>query len=448
MSETPSYLSVKALTRYLKRKFDVDPHLQKVYVQGEVSNFRLRPNGHQYFSLKEDNVKINVAMFQHAFAKIGFQLEEGMKVYAVGRVSVYEPSGSYQMTLESLQPDGIGALYLRLEQLKKKLQAEGVFDLPKKKPVVYPKRIAVVTSPSGAVIQDIMTTLKRRYPIAQVIVFPTRVQGKEAVAEIVDAFHRIQHYPETLDTVIVARGGGSFEDLDCFNDEAVARAIIACQHPVISAIGHETDTTIADLVSDLRAPTPTAAAELASPELQGIYQHLEQTKQRLEQAMQQRLKVTQQHVQRLAQATPLVYPERLYQAYRQQVDLMQDKFQRVMVQTLQTKQQQLTLQQQRLYHQQPSQRIQMEQQRVQHLEQRTRQSVAYHLQQLQTQLEKTSQLLDAFSPLKTLSRGYTMITVADEPVRTIQQLHVDQVVNLTLADGTAQAMIQATQVNQ
>ena len=271
------YLSVKALTRYLKRKFDVDPYLQKVYVVGEVSNFRLR-TGHQYFSLKEDNVKINVTMFKQAFSKLPFKLEEGMKVLAVGRVSIYEPSGSYQLTLESLQPDGVGSLYLALEQLKAKLKQAGLLDLPKKQPRRFPRRIAVITSPSGAVIRDIVTTLKRRYPIAQVVVFPTRVQGKEASGEIVAAFERLKAKQAAFDTVILARGGGAIEDLWPFNEEIVAQAILACPLPVITAIGHETDTTIADLVGDLRAPTPTAAAEMAAEELSQVYLKLEESR--------------------------------------------------------------------------------------------------------------------------------------------------------------------------
>ena len=443
MSEDIQYLSVKALTRYLKRKFDADPYLQKVYVTGEVSNFRLRPGGHQYFSLKEENVKINVAMFQHAFNKLPFQLEEGMKVYAIGRVSLYEPSGSYQITLESIQPDGIGALYLALEQLKQKLQQEGALDLPKKRPVAFPKRIAVITSPSGAVIRDIATTLKRRYPIAQIVVFPTRVQGKEAVGEIVAAFERLNQKVALFDTVILARGGGSIEDLWCFNDEAVARAILACPLPVITAIGHETDTTIADLVGDLRAPTPTAAAEMAAPELSLIYQHLAQSRARLTQAMQQRLKHAMQRLNQIQSSYILTQPERLYQAYTQQVDLLQERLLKAQRYYVKSQQHRTQLMQQRLLASRPSNRIALANQQVKQLQRILQQAMHYYIAQQQQKIGQQAQLLEAYSPLKILSRGYAIATKEQgtQTLRSVAQVQVDDTLAVRLVDGTIETKV-------
>ena len=314
------YLTVKALTQYLKRKFDVDPHLQKVFVVGEVSNFRMRPNAHQYFSLKDDGAVINAVMFKHAFNKLPFKLEEGMKVLAVGRVGLYEKSGQYQITIENLQPDGVGALYQALEQLKEKFRKEGLFDVLNRPIEKFPKKIAVITSPSGAVIRDILTTIKRRYPIVQVTVFPTRVQGQEAAGEIASAFDKVKNLASEFDTVILARGGGSIEDLWPFNEEVVAKAILDCPIPVISSIGHETDTTIADLVADLRAPTPTAAAEMSVPVMTDILAYLNGQSERLIYAINAQFKQKQKRLSNVQQSYILTQPERLYQAYTQQLD--------------------------------------------------------------------------------------------------------------------------------
>ena len=278
--DNEQYLTVTALTQYLKRKFDVDPYLGHVYLMGEISNFRMRPNAHQYFSLKDDKAKISAIMFKSNFSKVKFQPEEGMKVLVKGRISLYEPSGSYQIYVESMEPDGLGALYLAFEQLKKKLAAQGVFDLPKKSIPQFPKRIAVVTSQSGAVIHDIMTTVARRYPIVQIVLYPAQVQGQEAAPTIVKQLKRINE-DGNYDTIIIGRGGGSIEDLWPFNEEVVAQAIVQSKIPVISSVGHETDTTIADLVADLRAATPTAAAELATPVLRDVLVHLQDLNTRL-----------------------------------------------------------------------------------------------------------------------------------------------------------------------
>ncbi|MFV0561101.1 MAG: exodeoxyribonuclease VII large subunit, partial [Enterococcus sp.] len=210
MSE--EYLTITALTKYLKRKFDVDPYLERVYLTGEISNFRFRANGHQYFSLKDDNAKISAMMFKGAFQKLAFQPKEGMKVFVVGRISLYEASGSYQIYIEHMEPDGVGALYQALAELKEKLSKEGLFTAPKKALPRYPKRIAVLTSPSGAVIRDIITTVKRRYPIAQIVLFPTVVQGNQAADNVVENIHRVEKLGN-FDTMIIGRGGGSIEDL-------------------------------------------------------------------------------------------------------------------------------------------------------------------------------------------------------------------------------------------
>jgi len=257
------YLSITAMTAYLKRKFDADPYLERVYLTGEISNFRLRPN-HQYFSLKDEHAKLSAVMFKGAFQKLSFQPEEGMKVLVIGRISLFESSGSYQLYIEHMEPDGVGALYQAYAQLKEKLAKEGLFQLPKQTLPAYPKRIAILTSPSGAVIRDIITTVRRRYPIVQLVLYPTVVQGEKAAGELIKNIQRVEEDGQ-FDTMIIGRGGGSIEDLWPFNDEHLARTIVAAKTPIISSVGHETDTTIADLVADVRAATPTAAAELAGP---------------------------------------------------------------------------------------------------------------------------------------------------------------------------------------
>ena len=220
---TQEYLSVTALTKYLKRKFDADPYLERVFLTGEISNFRLRPS-HQYFSLKDDGAKISAVMFKSAFNKVKFRPEEGMKVLVVGRISLFEASGNYQIYVEQMQPDGVGAFYQAYEQLKEKLAKEGLFSAPKKPLPRYPKKIAVITSPSGAVIRDIITTVRRRYPIAQLVLFPTVVQGEKAAPDIIRNLARVEAQGD-FDTVIIGRGGGSIEDLWPFNEESVARAL-------------------------------------------------------------------------------------------------------------------------------------------------------------------------------------------------------------------------------
>ncbi|TXK90204.1 exodeoxyribonuclease VII large subunit, partial [Parageobacillus sp. SY1] len=255
------YVTVGALTKYIKRKFEVDPHLRDLWIKGEISNFKYHSRGHMYFTLKDEQARIQAVMFAGYNQYLSFRPEDGMKVLVRGEISVYEPSGNYQIYVKEMQPEGIGNLYLAYEQLKKRLEAEGLFSPEHKKPIpAFPRYIGVVTSPTGAAIRDIMTTIRRRYPIATVILFPTLVQGEQAAESIVRSIEKANELGY-IDVLIVGRGGGSIEELWAFNEEIVARAIFASEVPIISAVGHETDFTIADFVADLRAPTPTGAAE-------------------------------------------------------------------------------------------------------------------------------------------------------------------------------------------
>lgn len=429
------YLSVHALTSYLKRKFDVDPYLQRVWVIGEISNFRPRPNGHQYFSLKDERARINAVMYKGAFNKVPFKVEEGMKVLAVGRITLYEPSGQYQLTIDSMEPDGVGALYQALEQLKQKFQAAGLFDLPKKAIPVFPKKIAVITSPTGAVIRDILTTIQRRFPIVEVTVFPTRVQGKEATAEIVAAFNKVENVAEEFDTVILARGGGSIEDLWCFNEEAVAQAILACSLPVISSIGHETDTTLADLVADIRAATPTAAAEIAVPVLTDLLERIVILKQRMNYAMKQKLTVARKQFERSNESYVLKQPERLYQAYIQQLDLSVQRLEAQQHRYFEQLTYRLNYLMQRLNSQHPNQQLKHWQQIVNNLDNQLKQQFKQVMQQKQQNLKHQAHLLDAYSPLKSMSRGYALIEHEQQHVTTIDQLSIGDEMKVQFVDG-------------
>ena len=274
------YLTVSAVTKYLKFKFDTDEHLRTVFLKGEISNFKAHTTGHFYFSLKDEGSKINAIMFSTNAKKINFSPSEGMKVLVVGRISVYEATGGYQIYVEKMEQDGLGNLYIAFEKLKQDLAKEGLFDAAHKKTIPkIPMRIGIVTAPTGAAIKDILSTIKRRFPICETILFPALVQGENAASDIANKIDMAANYE--IDTLIVGRGGGSIEDLWPFNEEIVARAIYHSKVPVISAVGHEIDYTISDFVSDLRAPTPTGAAEIAVPNMIDLVKHIEKLKFRL-----------------------------------------------------------------------------------------------------------------------------------------------------------------------
>ncbi|QEA51194.1 exodeoxyribonuclease VII large subunit [Leuconostoc lactis] len=419
MSESEKYLTIRALTAYLKRKFDADPYLEKVYVTGEISNLGRRRGRHLYFSIKdpEGQAVISAAMFSYA-NRLKFVPEEGMKVNAVGRIQVYEPSGTYSIILEQMTPDGIGELFLAYEQLKKKLAAEGLFQLPKRPLPVFPKKIAVVTSPTGAVIEDIARTVQRRFPMAQVVLFPALVQGDKAAASVVKQIKRIDASGE-YDTLIVGRGGGAIEDLWAFNDETLARTIAAAKIPIISSVGHETDNTLADLVADHRAATPTAAAELATPvTLAQLVARLNELQLRLTVRMKALITSRQQRLGRVAQRPIFQQPDRLYVGYNQRVDQLSQRLS-----------------------QQMQQRLVMAQHQLDNLTQRQRQLRQTLLQAPREKVQLLTAKLDLMSPLKILTRGYVVLSKADQVVRHVDELQPEDKVTVRLADGQVTAKI-------
>ena len=436
MSE--EYVTVSALTKYIKYKFDKDPHLGRVYLTGEISNFRLRPT-HQYFSLKDENAIISATMFQSAFKKIQFRPEEGMKVLVIGKVSVFEKSGQYQINIEHMEPDGVGALYLAYEQLKKKLEAEGLFSLPKKPIPQFPKKIAILTSESGAVIQDIQTTVARRFPIVQLVLYPTVVQGVHAVNSILKNLDLVEQ--EDYDVVIIGRGGGSIEDLWAFNEEPVVRRVAELSIPVISSVGHETDTTLIDFVSDMRAATPTAAAEIATPVLMEIHQQLRNLQTRLEQALSRQLQIKRERMQALANASIFQNPERIYQVYQQRVDQLEMQLQQMMQQSVQQKRQQLLKNQHRLELGSPSRRVQTEKQALQYLAKRLEQAQVQLMKDKKQQFQRVIQQLDLLSPLKIMNRGYGILQQEETIIKSVDQLEVNQELTIQLVDGTVRSKV-------
>lgn len=432
------YLTVSALNKYIKRKFDVDPYLERVYLTGEISNFRMRANSHQYFSLKDERSKISAIMFKGAFQKLRFTPKEGMKVLVVGRVALYEASGNYQIYIDHMEPDGVGALYQALAELREKLDKEGLFSLPKKSLPRFPKRIAVITSPSGAVIRDIITTVKRRYPIVQLVLFPILVQGDKAAADIVSNIKKAEKL--NFDTMIIGRGGGSIEDLWPFNEEIVARAIAASPIPVISSVGHETDTTIADLVADVRAATPTAAAELAVPVLSEEILRVKEKQARLEQAFMHQLQRKKDRFERLQQSYIFRQPARLYEAQSVRLDRLVQQLQQNMTVLVNQRERELMQYSSRLAQANPINRLKQAQQQMTYLQERLQQQMQGYIEAQQRRLQQAVMSLDLLSPLKTMGRGFTYTTQDDQVIRSVKNLKEKEMV-VHFVDGNVKASI-------
>ena len=429
------YLTVSQLTKYISKKFQVDPYLDKVYLKGEISNYNPRRSGVQYFKLKDENSILSAVLFPSDARIIKFEPENGMSVLVTGRVSVYEAGGYYQIIVHSMQPDGLGALYLAYEQTKEALAKEGLFSMDLKKPIPkYPKRIGVLTSPSGAVIQDILTTVKRRYPIAEVVLFPTVVQGNQSADSIVG---NIKHAEAmgNFDTLIIGRGGGSFEDLFSFNEEKVVRAIAAAQTPIISSVGHETDTTLTDLVADLRAPTPTAAAELAVPVLTDEILRIDEYSQRMLRAYQAMIQHLSEKLYRVSNSVIFRQPERLYDGYLQNVDQLENQLINHMENVLKTNQQQADLLTQRLkgYPIQPY--LKEQKTNIDYLTKKLEQNLANNLQQKNFKVTQAIQALEHLSPLKILARGYAVVEKENQVIRSVDDISTGDTLELTLNDG-------------
>ena len=313
------YLTISQINEYVKMRIDSDANLKKIFLKGEISNFKNHTRGHLYFTLKDDNSRLSAVMFSSSATCLKFTPEDGMNVLVEGRLSCYPAQGTYQIYVDKMEMDGLGNLYLEYEKLKKKLSEEGLFDESKKKPIPkYPSKIGIVTASTGAAIKDILSTIKRRYPICETILFPSLVQGSGAAPDVVKQIEKAQEYD--LDVLIVGRGGGSIEDLWAFNEEIVARAISNSKIPVISAVGHEVDFTIADYVADLRAPTPTGAAEMAVPVLSDVITSIDNLKIRLRENILKTLKQSELRFSKVKESFILSNPLAMYEVKEEKLN--------------------------------------------------------------------------------------------------------------------------------
>lgn len=405
------YITVSQLNRYLKFKFDQDPNLNQVFLKGEISNFKAHTRGHLYFTIKDETSRINAVMFYSQASKINFTPEDGMKVMVTGRISVYEATGGYQIYVDDMIQDGVGNLYIEYEKLKKKLASEGLFDASKKKKIPkFPETIGIITAPTGAAIKDILSTIKRRWPVTKTILFPSLVQGASAAPEIVKQIKKAQEYD--LDVLIVGRGGGSIEDLWCFNDEEVARAIYECKIPVISAVGHEIDFTIADYVADLRAPTPTGAAEMAVANQTDFYNYMKQINLRLNKSMQNYIKNNRERLDALINSYILKNPISMYQVKEQKFDTLYERLHLVMKNLIQNEK--ISLQN----------KIDKIPILTKHL-----------LERNQNQYISLLNKLEILNPLLTLKRGYSITKIDNKVITSVKNINKNDALQVELQDG-------------
>lgn len=389
----PKIATVSQINGYIKKIFDSNIILNDIWIKGEISNFKLHHSGHMYITLKDDGGVLKAVMFKSAASGLTFRPEDGMKVLARGRISVYEAGGAYQLYVNELIPDGVGELYIAYEQLKKRLEEEGLFSAEHKKPLPqYPERVGVITAATGAAVRDIINVITRRYPAAEIILFPALVQGAGAAATICRG---LEYFNDTdsVDVIIAGRGGGSIEDLWAFNEECVARAIYASSIPVISAVGHETDFTIADFVADMRAPTPSAAAELAVPSQTELYSRIMINKSRISNAMTKRLT-----------------------AERKNLDNLQPRS--------------------------PMSQIEDEYLRIDNLTKQMEKNFKIKLISKGEQLGTLAAKLDALSPLKVMTRGYAIPMDADGGIiKSAKELTPGAEFDLKMADGTVECRV-------
>lgn len=431
------YLTVSALTKYIKKKIDIDPHLQEVWLKGEISNFNHHSRGHMYLTIKDNQSRIQAVMFAGNNRSLKFTPENGMNVLIKGEISVFEPYGQYQLYIREMQPDGIGELYLAYEQLKEKLNKQGYFDEQYKKVIPkFPMNIGLITSPTGAAVRDMITTIKRRFPIAQLTVIPVIVQGDDAPNSIQTGIAYANELA-SFDVLIVGRGGGSIEDLWGFNDEGVAKAIFHSKIPVITGIGHETDITISDFAADLRASTPTGAAELAVPSLLEVKNNLKNMTENIIKAMLMKLIKKHELLQHLRKSYAFHLPKQLINEKEQSVDRLTDKL-RISFNTLQKNKQnhyQHTVT--RLNMNQPTKDVLKAIEKVNRLKKQQYKNANHLLQRKHSQLHSLIDKLTLLNPLHTMKRGFALpYTEKGELIKTTTQVHINDKVEVRLSDGS------------
>lgn len=436
-------LSVKDLNRYIRMKMEGDSRLSDVWIRGEISNFTHHSSGHMYFTLKDEGSRIRAIMFATHNQRLPFIPKEGSRVIARGNVSVYERDGQYQFYAVQMQPDGIGSLYLAYEQLKSKLEEEGLFAADRKRPLPrYPKTIGVITSPTGAAVRDIMITIRRRYPQANAILYPVLVQGKGAAPSIVKAIRTMNDMAEA-DVLIVGRGGGSLEELWAFNEEIVARAIYQSHIPIVSAVGHETDFTIADFVADLRAATPTAAAELAVPSSAELRGQLAQRQRQLNQGLQQRLQRSRERLISLQRSPVLVHPRRYMLQHAERLDMLSQRLQGHLKSRLSLVRQHQKSLHQGLIRYNPRTQAEFAAKRKEQANRQLMNAMQSIMKSKMSQLQTEMRHLDALSPLKIMSRGYSLVYDEKEQklVKSIEDVQLGDLVNVRVNDGQLQCQV-------
>ena len=437
------YLTVTALTNYIKTKLENDKHLKDVYVKGEISNFNHHHRGHMYFTLKDDDSVLRAVMFASDNQRLKFEPEDGMHVLVRGRISLYNPHGQHQIIISEMEPDGIGALYLAFEQLKEKLQKVGYFDEKYKKPIPkYPKHIGVITSPTGAAVRDIITTIKRNYPIVDVTVIPVAVQGEEAALSIKRGIE-LANELNKFDVLILARGGGSIEDLWSFNEEIVAKAIFQSKIPIISGVGHETDFTISDFVADLRAPTPTGAANLAVPNLHNLIDKVTHLQAKLTKLVEINLMQKQEKLQKIKSSYVFHYPRQLVQEKEQYLDQLLDKMDVRIHSHIERKKRTYEYLAKRLSVQHPQMKIKQANITLENLKKDLHKQMNSNLHKKSTNLMTLIDKLTLLNPLQIMKRGFS-ITFNEEGhlVKKVEEVKKHDKVHVKVLDGTLECLVE------
>ncbi len=434
------YYSITALNRAIKNMFDSKPELNNVFIKGEISNFKHHSRGHFYFTLKDENSRIAAVMFASFASKINFEPEDGMKVLVSGRVTVYEATGGYQIYVEKMDLDGIGNLYLEYEKLKKKLESEGLFDPSHKRTIPrFPKKIGIITAPTGAAIRDILSTIKRRYPICETILFPALVQGTGAKESIVEQLTRAQEFD--LDVIICGRGGGSIEDLWAFNEEIVARAIYASKIPIISAVGHEIDFTIADFVADLRAPTPTGAAEMAVPNLVDLKTLISQYTIRLNENIKGIINVNTRRLNNIKESYILKNPLALYEVKEQKLDTYIDRLNSYIVSILKDYQVRLDNVRSSYVLKNPLSTYEVKRERIKNLEKILNNLIVSKIDSNKYKYEVMVNKLNLLNPLNILSKGYSLVSVEGNIIKNSKDVKIDDTLNIRMHEGNLKAIV-------
>ena len=438
--QNPDIYTVSRLNSEVRLTLELQ--FQQLWLVGEVSNFVAAASGHWYFSLKDQAAQVKVAMFKQANRYATVRPQNGQQVLIRARISVYEPRGEYQLLAEFIEPAGAGLLKQQFEQLKAKLAAEGLFAPERKRPLpANPRRVGVITSPTGAAVRDIITVLARRAPGIELIIYPCQVQGETAAAQLRNMLSTAIRRNE-VDVLIIGRGGGSIEDLWCFNDEALARAVADCPIPIVSAVGHEIDFALTDFVADVRAATPSAAAELVSPDQSQYLTALTQLQQRLSRAVRRQLAQQQPRLLQLQQRLQQLHPQRRLEQQQQRLDELQLRLQRRMQQHLQTARRQHSYLQQSLQHLSPAKAIKQQQLQLQQLAKRLQQAQQQQLKYSSQQLARLSAQLHTVSPLATLARGYSISFDSQQQALTSSaQLKVGDAINTRLAQGSFSAVV-------